>query len=169
VARVGILRMTRLLTVVNTAIEGTITGISASKHASPFLDDVLAVLSGVLFVACDFIATVSAKQGLLDLATVAASIDTHFTSSTETLMARSRTFVLSTRHEIATDLTTAPAVFVVGVGTTTSRLVLATEASLGGAHVGTRRARACVTGQLTRMRAFADSFSATSVSARVWW
>lgn len=168
-ARVGILRVTRLLTVVNTAIEGTITGIGASKHASPFLDDVLAVLGGVLFVACDFIATVSAEQGLLDLTTVAASIDAHFTSSTETLMARSRTFVLSTRHEIATDFTTAPAIFVVGVGTTTSRLVLAAEASLGGTHVGTRRAGASVTGQLTRMRALANSFSATSVSAGVWW
>lgn len=82
-------------------------------------------------------------------------------------MARSRTLVFSAGHEITTDLATAPAILVVGVGTAASRLVLAAETSLGRAHVGTRRARAGVTGQLTRMRTFADSLPTTSISARM--
>ena len=166
--RVCILRVTRLLAVVNTAVESAIAGIGASEHASPFLDNILAVLGGMLFVAFDFITTVSTKQGLFDLTTVATGINTHFTSSAETLVARSRTFVLSTRHEIAADFTTAPAIFVVGVGTTTGRLMLAAETSLRWTHMGTRRARASVTGQLTRMRTLANSFSTASVSTRVW-
>lgn len=168
-ARVGVLRVARLLAMVDTTVEGAIAKIGASEHAGPFLDNVLGILGGMLFVACDLVTTVSTKQCLFNLTTVATSIDTHFTSSAETLMARSRTFVFSTGHEITANFTTAPSIFVVSVGTSTSRLVLATEASLRWTHVGTRRARASVTGQLTGMRALANSFSATSVSARVWW
>jgi hypothetical protein len=169
VARICILRVTRLLAVVDTAVERTITRVGASEHASPFLDDVLTVLSGMLFAAFDFVSTVSAKQGLFDLTAVAASIDTHFASSAETLVARSRALVFSTGHEVTANFTTAPAILVVGVGTSTGRLVLTTETGLCRTHMGTRRARASVTGQLTGMRTFANSFSATGVSAGVWW
>jgi hypothetical protein len=169
VAGISILSMARLLAVVDTTIEGAITRIGASEHAGPFFDDILTILGGVLFVACDFIATISAKQGLFDLAAVAASIDTYFASSAKTLVARSRTFVLAAGHEITADFTTAPAVLVVGIGTSAGRLVLAAETRLCGTHMSTRRARTSVTGQLTRMRTLANSFSATSIAARVWW
>lgn len=82
-------------------------------------------------------------------------------------MARSRTLVFSARHEVTTNLAATPAILIIGVGTTASRLMLTAETSLRRAHVGTWRARAGVTGQLTRMRTFADSFSTTSVSARM--
>lgn len=84
-------------------------------------------------------------------------------------MARSRALVFSTGHEITTDFTTAPTVLVVGVCTSAGRLVLATETSLCRTHMGTRWTRSSVTCQLTRMRTFTDSFSATSVSAGVGW
>ena len=164
---IGFLRVTRLLTMVNTTIEGTVTGVSAREHASPLLNNVLTIFSKVLFVACNFVATVSTQESFLDLTTVTTSIHTFFTSSTETLVAGSRTLVFSAGHEITTDLTTAPAVFIVSVGTAASRLVLAAETSLSGTHMGTRRARASMTSQLTRMRAFANSFPATSVPARM--
>lgn len=60
VARVGILRMARLLAVVNATIEGAITRVGTSEHASPFLNNILTILSGMLFVTCDFLAAVSA-------------------------------------------------------------------------------------------------------------
>jgi len=60
VAGVGVLSVTRLLAVVDTTVEGAIARVGASEHTSPFLDNVLTVLGGMLFVACDFIATVSA-------------------------------------------------------------------------------------------------------------
>lgn len=55
-----ILRVTRLLAVMNTAVESAIARVGASEHASPFLDNVLTILSGMLFAAFDFVATISA-------------------------------------------------------------------------------------------------------------
>lgn len=55
------MRVTRLLAVMDTTIEGAIARVSASEHTSPFLGNVLAVLGGMLFVTCDFVTTVSAK------------------------------------------------------------------------------------------------------------
>jgi hypothetical protein len=60
VARVGVLRMARLLAVVDATVKGSITRVDTSEHASPFLDNILTILSGMLFVTCDFIAAVSA-------------------------------------------------------------------------------------------------------------
>jgi hypothetical protein len=161
--------MARLLTVVNATIKGAIASIGTSEHASPFLDNILAILRGMLSATCDFVSAISAKQSLFDLATVAASIDADFTSSTETLVARSWTFVFSTGHKITADFTTAPAILVISVGTSAGRLMLAAETRLCGTHVGTGRTRSSVTGQLTRMRALANSLSTTGVSTRVWW
>jgi hypothetical protein len=169
VARVGVLSMARLLTVVNAAIKSAITRIGTSEHASPFLDNILPILRGMLSATCDFVSAISAKQGLFDLATVAASIDADFASSTETLVARSWAFVFTAGHKITTDLTTAPAILIVGVGTSAGRLMLAAETRLCRTHVGTGRTRAGMTGQLTRMRTLANSLSTTGVSARVWW
>lgn len=56
---IGFLSVARLLAMVNTTIEGTVTGVSASEHASPLFDDILTIFSNVLFVAGDFIAAVS--------------------------------------------------------------------------------------------------------------
>jgi hypothetical protein len=81
VAGFSILSMARLLAMVNTTIESAITRVSASEHASPFFNDILTILGGMLFAASDFIATISAEQSLFNLATVAASIDTYFASS----------------------------------------------------------------------------------------
>jgi hypothetical protein len=77
--------------------------------------------------------------------------------------------VLSAGHEIAADFTTAPAVLVVGVGTSAGRLVLAAETGLCRTHVSTRRTRTGMASQLTGMGTLANSFSTAGVSARVWW
>jgi len=52
--------MARLLAVMNATIEGAITRVSTTEHASPFLDNILTVLSGMLFVTRDFITAVGA-------------------------------------------------------------------------------------------------------------
>lgn len=166
--RVSVLSMTRLLAVMNAAVEGAIARIGASEHASPLLNNALAIFCAMLLVTCDLVTTIGTQQSLLDLATVAASVDTDFTSSTKAFMTWPRAFVLTTWHEVAADFTTTPAILVVGIGTTTGRLVLATETGLGRTHVCTRRARASMASQLTGVRAFANSFSAASIAAGVW-
>jgi hypothetical protein len=126
--RIGVLSVARLYAIVNAAVESAIASVGTCKHSSPLFNNIVAILCNVLLVTCNLITAVGAKQSLLNLATVTASVYTDLTSSAKTLMTRSGTLVFSARHKIATDFSTTPAIFIVCFGATACRLVLTAEA-----------------------------------------
>lgn len=63
--------------------------------------------------------SVMAQNVLLHLTTVATGWHTLFARTTRTVVAWPFAAVLSTRHKFSTDITTAPAVFVIGVDAAT--------------------------------------------------
>jgi hypothetical protein len=106
---------------------------------------------------------------LLHLPAVASGIDFDVTCTTETFMARSLTRMLAAGHDVTADRATAPARCVVGLDTSSCRLLFATETALLGAHGRTRRARAGMTEKVARMRTRLgeSSFSTTGLPTRV--
>lgn len=166
-ARVRILRMTRLLAVMKTAVKGAAARVGTCEYAGPIFDDSLAILGKVLSVTLDLISPIRTQQSLLDLATVATSVDTNLASAAEAFVAWPGASVFTAGHEVAADFTTAPAVFVVGVCASASGFVFAAKTRLCRAHMSTWRARTSMTSQLARMGTLAHSFSATRIATRV--
>ena len=125
--RVGVLGVTRLLTLMDTTVECAAARIGASEDARPIFDKLMTVFPNMFSMALDFITAVTAQQSLFDLSTIATSIHTNLTCSTEPFVTRSRTSVLAAWHQITTNFFAAPAIFVVGVDTATSGFMLAAE------------------------------------------
>lgn len=166
-AGIFILRMTILLAMVNIAVEGSTALVGTIEHAGPLLDYSVAIVCGMLRFTCDFISTIAAKDSLFNLSTIATCIDSNFAGTAQAFVTWSRTIVLAAWHDVLADFSTAPTVFIVGIDTPSGVFVLAAKAYLGRPHVSAWWTRTSMTGELTWMWAFPNSFLSTTVSAGV--
>lgn len=122
-----------------------LTFIIALKGPGPFLDiqriaSIVDISSAWLLVS-----TVITDNRLLDLSTITSTVDSNFAGSAQSLMARPRVSVFTARHQISTDLATAPPNVVIGIDTSPGCGFLATKAALNRTHMGTWRTRTSVT------------------------
>lgn len=164
-AGVGVLYVTALFAAVAVAIEGSITGICAFKHAGPFFERGFGAFTSVFRLARLLITLVAAENGFLDLTAIATRIDSDFAGATQTLVAWPRAVVFAAWHHVIANLTTAPAIFVVSIDAASCGFLLATEAYLSRTHVRARRTRTGVTSKLTWVWTFPNSFLSAAVSA----
>jgi hypothetical protein len=104
-----------LLALVHSTVELALAQVPALEHACPACHNRFVTFNGVGSVAFFLIAAISAEQLFLHLSTVALGWYTLFASTTEAFVTRSWTCVLTTRHHLVADLTTAPARIIIGV------------------------------------------------------
>lgn len=130
--------------------------LSAIKCAYPSITVLLLASLAALGIFCHF-PTIAGRLHLLSAC------------ATKSLVTRFRTSVFATRHDISTDLTTAPACFVISLRTLFRACLLPTEATLQSAHVCTRSTGTSMANLVTRMGTFLrkHSFSSTRLPARV--
>lgn len=114
--------MARLLTLMLATVHCSPAYLSAIKCANPRITVLLLASLAALDIFCHF-PTIAGRLHLLSAC------------ATEPLMARLRTSMFATRHDITTDLTTAPACFVAGLRTLLRARLLPTEATLQSAHM----------------------------------
>ncbi len=131
---VGRLSMAELLASMFTAIIKTTTSVWTLEGSGPFFDSVGSICCNVTLSTVLRLLAITAQKVLLDLAAVAACRYADLTSSAWPFMAGSRAAMLSASHQLAADLTTAPAVFVVCVYAASSDRLATTKAVLGRAH-----------------------------------
>jgi hypothetical protein len=104
-----------LLALVHSTVELTLAEVSALEHSRPALYDRFVAFNGVCSFAFFLVAAIGAEQLFLHLSTVTLGWYTLFASTTEAFVTRSWTCVLTTRHHLVADLTTAPARIIIGI------------------------------------------------------
>jgi hypothetical protein len=107
--RLCILSMAGLLTLMDAAIKGSITFVSALECARPYLFDCLAFGAEMCSVAFNLLNTITAQQVVLYLPAEAFGGHPLLACSAQTFVAGSRAGVFAARHELPTDLGTTPA------------------------------------------------------------
>ena len=120
--------MAAFLAAVLAAVHCRGTGFTTVERSSPV-------------VTCLFFTSLAAHHVSGDLATVAFDVHLFLTSTAKSLVAGLRTGVLSTGHDIATDLLTAPTRLIVSLRTFPRAGFLSTETALPRSHVRTWRTR----------------------------
>ena len=104
-----------LLTLVHSTVELAFAKIPALEHARPAFHNRFVAFDNVRSLALFLITAISTKKLFLHLSTVALGWYTLFASTTEAFVTRSWTCVLTTRHHLVADLTTAPARIIIGI------------------------------------------------------
>lgn len=153
-----VLRMTTLFATMSPAVVEAIAKLSTVEHAKPV-------------VAAPLFALIRARHLLLNLAAVAFRINFDWTCSTDTCMAGSLAHVLTTRQDISTYCTAAPADVVTCLDALPLCLLLPAETHLLRTNCGARRTRAGVTYQIARMRTRLGelAITATGLTTRMRW
>jgi hypothetical protein len=100
---------------VHSTVKLTLAEIAAFEHACPAFHKWFATFNGVRSVAFFLITAISAEQLFLHLSAVALGWYTLFAGTTKAFMTGSRTCMLTTRHHLVADLTTAPARIIIGI------------------------------------------------------
>jgi hypothetical protein len=120
VCRFGVLLVARLLALVLSAVEWSFTGVVTLEEANPVLDSGRTICSDVCLTALLFIPFVATKDILLNLSTITSSWNANLTGSTKSFVARPIAHVLSTWHQLATDIPATPTILVVGINASSS-------------------------------------------------
>lgn len=136
------------------AIEKTTAGVRTLEGTKPLFNHGGSICGTMTLSTVLRLLAITAHDVLLDLTAVAACGHTDIARSARTFVAGARAAVLPASQHVATDLTTAPAMFIVRIYTASSDGLATAEAMLSGAHQGARWARTSMTSHAAWMRTF---------------
>lgn len=102
-------------------IKGSLAKLGTYEDAYPVFSQTTPVLIQMCPLGMFLIVLVTTHNRLLIATAVAAAIDPNFTSTTQSFMALTKAAVLLTGHDIAANLATAPARFVISINTAACR------------------------------------------------
>ena len=118
--RSGVLLVAHLLALVFSTVEGSPTDVVTFEKANPVLDSDRTICSDMCLTALLLVPFVATEDILLNLTTIAPSWNADLTGSTKSFVARSIAHVLSTWHQLATDISATPTIFIVGINAPSS-------------------------------------------------
>lgn len=134
-ARIRILRVAFLLTMMYATIQSSIARIATIKHSSPVLQYCLPTLWMMIAQTLPHLALITAHDILLHLTTIASTRQSDLAWPTITLMAGAHTPVRAACHQGSADITTTPSRHVLRLCAALRRFVLATKARLCRSHM----------------------------------